>query len=140
MFDLSFFELIVIGVVGLIVIGPERLPKVARTLGALTGRAQRYIAQVKEEINREDRFDDLQTLQAEIKAGVDDTKAVIQSEINEAASTFSSLDKAVKAAGEKPKQSTAGRKAKKQTASTKKPTTKSTAAKARATKKQKKIV
>jgi len=59
----------VIAVVALLVIGPEKLPKVARTLGALAGRLQRYAAQVKEEVNREARFADLQKLQAEIKQG-----------------------------------------------------------------------
>jgi sec-independent protein translocase protein TatB len=53
MFDVGFSELIVIGVVALVVIGPERLPKVARTLGVLVGRMQRYVAQVKSDINRE---------------------------------------------------------------------------------------
>ena len=59
----------VIAVVALLVIGPEKLPKVARTLGALVGRMQRYAAQVKEEVNREARFDDLQKIQEEIKQG-----------------------------------------------------------------------
>lgn len=53
MFDIGFSEMIVIGVVALIVIGPERLPKVARTAGALFGRMQRYVADVKADINRE---------------------------------------------------------------------------------------
>jgi sec-independent protein translocase protein TatB len=68
-FDVSFSELMVIAVVALLVIGPEKLPKVARTLGALVGRMQRYAAQVKEEVNREARFDDLQKIQEEIKQG-----------------------------------------------------------------------
>lgn len=59
----------VIAIVALLVIGPEKLPKVARTLGALVGRMQRYAAQVKEEVNREARFEDLQKIQAEIKQG-----------------------------------------------------------------------
>lgn len=67
MFDVSFSELIVIAIVALIVIGPEKLPKVARTLGALTGRMQKYVAQIKEEVNREVRFEELQQLQQEIK-------------------------------------------------------------------------
>ena len=53
MFDVGFSELIVIGVVALVVIGPERLPKVARTVGVLVGRLQRYVTQVKADINRE---------------------------------------------------------------------------------------
>jgi sec-independent protein translocase protein TatB len=67
MFDVSFSELIVIAVIALIVIGPEKLPKVARTLGALTGRMQRYVAQIKEEVNREVRFEELQQIQREIQ-------------------------------------------------------------------------
>jgi sec-independent protein translocase protein TatB len=60
-FDVSFSELLVIAVVALLVIGPEKLPKVARTVGAFTGRMQRYVAQVKEEVNREVRFEELQS-------------------------------------------------------------------------------
>ena len=78
MFDVSFSELIVIAVVALIVIGPEKLPKVARTLGALTGRMQRYVAQVKEEVNREVRFQELQQLQQEIQAKATQTQTNFQ--------------------------------------------------------------
>lgn len=53
MFDIGFSELIVIALVALIVIGPERLPRVARTVGALLGRAQRYVNDVKSDIQRE---------------------------------------------------------------------------------------
>src|SRR5690554_7444903 len=53
MFDVSFTELMLIGVVALVVIGPERLPKVARTVGHLLGRAQRYVSDVKSDIQRE---------------------------------------------------------------------------------------
>jgi sec-independent protein translocase protein TatB len=67
-FDIAFSELVVIAIVALIVIGPEKLPKVARTLGALTGRMQKYMTQIKEEVNRESRFAELQKLQEEIKS------------------------------------------------------------------------
>jgi sec-independent protein translocase protein TatB len=77
-FDVSFSELMIIAVVALIVIGPEKLPKVARTLGALTGRMQRYVAQVKEEVNREVRFEELQKLQQEIKETATKTQANFQ--------------------------------------------------------------
>src|SRR5476651_1858315 len=53
MFDFGFSKLLLIGIVALVVIGPERLPRVARTLGALYGRLQRYVTQVKADINRE---------------------------------------------------------------------------------------
>ncbi|HSI24148.1 MAG TPA: Sec-independent protein translocase protein TatB [Methylotenera sp.] len=71
MFDVSFSELFVIAVVALLVVGPEKLPKVARTVGAFMGRMQRYVAQVKEEVNREVRFEELQKLQEEIKQSVE---------------------------------------------------------------------
>jgi sec-independent protein translocase protein TatB len=68
--------------VALIVIGPERLPKVARTLGALTGRMQRYVSQVKEEVNREVRFQELQQLQQEIQATATKTQSSIQHHVD----------------------------------------------------------
>lgn len=66
MFDISFTELMVIGVVALIVIGPERLPKVARTLGHLVGRAQRYVNEVKTDIQREINLDEVNDLKKQI--------------------------------------------------------------------------
>ncbi len=66
MFDIGFSELLVIGIVALVVIGPERLPKVARTLGHLLGRAQRYVNDVKSDINREIQLDELKKLQAQV--------------------------------------------------------------------------
>jgi sec-independent protein translocase protein TatB len=66
MFDIGFSELMVIGIVALIVIGPERLPKVARTLGHLLGRAQRYVNDVKSDINREIQLDELKKLQTQV--------------------------------------------------------------------------
>jgi sec-independent protein translocase protein TatB len=68
MFDVGFSELLLIAVVAMIVIGPERLPKVARTAGALLGRMQRYLANVKSEVEREMQFEDLKKLQQEIQA------------------------------------------------------------------------
>jgi sec-independent protein translocase protein TatB len=79
MFDIAFSELLVIAIVALIVIGPEKLPKVARTLGALTGRMQKYMAQIKEEVNRESRFAELQKLQEEIKSTANATHKNLQS-------------------------------------------------------------
>lgn len=70
MFDISFSELVVIALVALLVIGPEKLPKVARTAGAFFGRLQRFMAQVKEEVQRESRFEALQQLQAEVNSSL----------------------------------------------------------------------
>jgi sec-independent protein translocase protein TatB len=67
MFDVGFSEIMVIAVVALIVIGPERLPKAARTLGHLFGRLQRYVNDVKSDINREIELDELRKLQQQVK-------------------------------------------------------------------------
>jgi sec-independent protein translocase protein TatB len=64
MFDIGFTEIFVIGVVALIVIGPERLPRVAKTVGHLFGRMQRYVAEVKADISREIELDELRKLQS----------------------------------------------------------------------------
>ena len=68
MFDIGFSEIVVIAVVALIVIGPERLPKAARTLGHLFGRLQRYVNDVKSDISREMELDELRKLQQEVKS------------------------------------------------------------------------
>jgi sec-independent protein translocase protein TatB len=96
-FDVSFSELIVIAIVALLVIGPEKLPKVARTVGAFTGRMQRYMAQIKEEVNREMRFDELQKLQQEIKQTVENTQENIQQQVTEMKSAVSDAAKPKKA-------------------------------------------
>jgi len=67
MFDVGFSELVVIAIVALVVIGPERLPKVARTAGHLLGRLQRYVNDVKADINREMQLDELKKLQSELQ-------------------------------------------------------------------------
>jgi sec-independent protein translocase protein TatB len=79
-FDIAFSELVVIAIVALIVIGPEKLPKVARTLGTLAGRMQKYMTQIKEEVNRESRFAELQKLQDEIRSAGNAAQEKLQSE------------------------------------------------------------
>ena len=81
MFDIAFSEIVVIAVVALIVIGPERLPKVARTLGHMFGRLQRYVNDVKADINREMELDELRKLKSEVQAAASE----FESSINKAA-------------------------------------------------------
>ncbi len=78
MFGLSFGELFVIGVVGLIVIGPERLPTVARTLGHLVGRAQRYVNDVKSDIQREVDIQEIAKIKEEMQSAVSDVKSSVE--------------------------------------------------------------
>jgi sec-independent protein translocase protein TatB len=66
-FDVGFSELMVIAVVALIVIGPERLPRVARTMGHLFGRLQRYVNDVKADINREIELDELRKFRSTVE-------------------------------------------------------------------------
>ena len=75
MFEIGFTELIVIGVVALIVIGPERLPKVARTAGHLYGRLQRYVSSVKTDISQEMRLDEMRRAGEEFKQSIESAAA-----------------------------------------------------------------
>ncbi len=77
MFDIGFSEIVVIAVVALIVIGPERLPKTARTLGHLFGRLQRYVNDVKADINREMELDELRKLQQEVQTAATEIETSI---------------------------------------------------------------
>ena len=79
MFDVGISELGVIGLVALIVIGPEQLPRVARTAGHLMGRLRRYVADVKTDITREMELADLQRIHDEVK----DSARSIESSIRE---------------------------------------------------------
>lgn len=78
MFDVSFTELIVIGVVALIVLGPERLPKVARTVGHLLGRAQRYVNDVKSDIQREIELDELRQFKQKMDSAAQEVNQSLQ--------------------------------------------------------------
>lgn len=82
MFDISFAELVVIGIVALVVIGPERLPAVARTIGYFLGRARRYVDQVKHDLHEEMELDDLKKLKDSIHETVDSFENSIHSEIS----------------------------------------------------------
>jgi sec-independent protein translocase protein TatB len=81
MFDIGFTELLLIGVVALIVIGPERLPRVARTLGHLAGRMQRYVSDVKADINREMELDELRKMRDSVQEAASSMESSFQSEV-----------------------------------------------------------
>ena len=83
MFDIGFSELLVIAVVALIVIGPQRLPKVARTLGHLFGRMQRYVNDVKADISREMELEELKKLQASMEDTARSMRDSVQQGISE---------------------------------------------------------
>ncbi len=90
MFDVGFSELMVIAVVALLVLGPERLPKVARTAGHLLGRLQRYVNDVKADINREMQLDELRKMKQQIadsardfEASVNKERVAVETEVNQ---------------------------------------------------------
>ena len=92
MLDFSFGELAVIGTVALVVLGPERLPKVARTVGDWLGKAQRYVSQVKADINREIELTELKKLQEEARNAAQSMQSAVQSaetDLNKAAGEIS---------------------------------------------------
>ena len=89
MIDLGVSKLALIAVVALVVIGPERLPKVARMAGNLMGRAQRYMAEVKSEVNRQVELDELKKMQEAATSAVKD----VQSSMNDIGTTLNEAKK-----------------------------------------------
>lgn len=86
MFDIGFSELMVIGLVALVVIGPERLPGVARTVGHLAGRLQRYVADVKADINREMELEELRKMRDSVQKAATEIETSVGSELSKAES------------------------------------------------------
>ena len=82
MFDIGISEIFVIGVVALVVIGPERLPRVAKTMGHLFGRLQRYVTEVKADINREIELDEIRRLQSTVQDAARSVEQTIGSQVN----------------------------------------------------------
>ena len=82
MFNFGVTEVMMIAVVGLIVIGPERLPRVARTLGHLFGRMQRYVSDIKADINREVELDELRKLQSSMKEAAQEIEESVSKQVN----------------------------------------------------------
>ena len=92
MFDIGFSEIVVIGVVALVVIGPERLPKTARTLGHLFGRLQRYVNEVKADINREMELDELRRLRQQVQGAANELQQSVAGVASEVESGVRSVE------------------------------------------------
>jgi sec-independent protein translocase protein TatB len=90
-FDVGFSELMVIAVVALIVIGPERLPRVARTMGHLFGRLQRYVNDVKADINREIELEELRKFRSTVEDAARGFESTVQSEVSKTEGELNSL-------------------------------------------------
>jgi len=87
MFDISFFEIMIISVVGLIVIGPERLPQVARTLGHLMGRCRQLVYSVKTDIHNELRMEELKNMHNSVQETVHSIENTVREELDGIKST-----------------------------------------------------
>ena len=90
MIDFGFDKIALIGAVALIVIGPEKLPRVARTVGALFGKAQRYVADVKAEVNRSIELEELKKMKTEFETAARDVQQSVRTEVDDASRAFES--------------------------------------------------
>ena len=99
MFDFGFSELAVVAVIGLIVLGPERLPRVAKQAGQWLGKLQRYVSDVKSDINRQMELDELRKLQTEVKHAASNLESSFRSSVDEAQSELDSLSSSMNSIG-----------------------------------------
>ena len=90
MIDFGFDKIALIGAVALIVIGPEKLPRVARTVGHMLGKAQRYVADVKAEVNRSIELDELKKMKSEFEGAARDVEQTVNNEVSSATSDLRS--------------------------------------------------
>lgn len=104
MFDIAFSEMLIIAVVALVVLGPERLPKVARTAGHLLGRLQRYVSDVKSDINREMQLEELKKLQSQVE---DSARSLERSVTAQMQTAESALKETAETVSETPKEAVA---------------------------------
>jgi sec-independent protein translocase protein TatB len=107
MFDFGFSEIMVIAVVALIVIGPERLPAVARTLGHLMGRMQRYVNDVKADIQREVELDELRELRKDVEDSARSIEDSLTADVNAVQDELRGLEPLVNSDSENARQSPA---------------------------------
>src|SRR5260370_12191490 len=102
MFDIAFSEIALIAAVALVVIGPVRLPKVARTLGHMFGRLQRYVNEVKADINREMELDEVRKLQSEVQSAARDLESSMTNAARDVESGVRSVETQLNQAGNPP--------------------------------------
>lgn len=102
MFDFGFSEMVAVAVVGLIVLGPERLPKVARQAGQWLGKLQRYVADVKSDINRQMELDELRKLQSEVSGAARELEGTLKSTLGDAKEQFDAIESDLKGGGSTP--------------------------------------
>ncbi|PHM21617.1 MAG: twin-arginine translocase subunit TatB [Curvibacter sp. PD_MW3] len=99
MIDLGISKMALIGAVALIVIGPEKLPRVARTVGTLLGKAQRYVADVKAEVNRSMELDELKKMKDTVEGAARDVENSIQTTSSDFEKSWSEATSGLESSG-----------------------------------------
>jgi sec-independent protein translocase protein TatB len=95
MFDIGFSEMLVLAVVALVVIGPERLPKVAKQAGQWMGKLRRYVDDVKTDINRQMELTELRNLKDQVTDAARDLQSSVQSTVSGVQSSFDEVQKSL---------------------------------------------
>ncbi|MFN9773519.1 MAG: Sec-independent protein translocase protein TatB [Burkholderiales bacterium] len=95
MFDIGFSEMVVLAVVGLVVLGPERLPKVAKQAGAWMGKLRRYVDDVKSDINRQMELSELRDLKNQVTDAARDLETSVQSTVSGMKTDFDDVQKSL---------------------------------------------
>ncbi len=91
MFDIAFTEMVIMAVIALLVVGPERLPKLARTVGQWAGKLQRYVNDVKSDLNKQMELEELRNIKSEVTAAARDLEGSFKSTIDETQKDFDEL-------------------------------------------------
>jgi sec-independent protein translocase protein TatB len=99
MFDIGFSEMVVLAVVALVVLGPERLPKVAKQAGQWMGKLRRYVDDVKSDINRQMELTELRNLQSQITDAARDIESSVKSAATEVQTSFDDVQKSLSSPG-----------------------------------------
>lgn len=97
MFDIGFSEMVVLAVVALVVLGPERLPKVSRTAGQWMGKMRRYVDDVKTDINRQMELSELRNLKTQVTDAAREIQSSVDATVSSAQSQFDDLKQSVEA-------------------------------------------
>ncbi len=95
MFDIGFSEMVVLAVVALVVLGPERLPKVAKQAGAWMGKLRRYVDDVKSDINRQMELTELRNLKSQLTDAAKDIETSISSTVSDVQTSFNDVQKSL---------------------------------------------
>ena len=106
MFDIGFSEMVVLAVVALVVLGPERLPKVAKQAGAWMGKLRRYVDDVKSDINRQMELSELRNLKTQLTDAARDIESSVASSVNDVKGSFGEIQQSLEGASSTPEPAT----------------------------------